>query len=1094
MPLNLIFISPGNYSLEDNGIPGDGISVIKDGNGVVIFTFAHPADSLGFTVTTPGVNISVNLTDSLGAANLTIGNLTNAAETPDSISVNRIHSTGTVTLVSNGPITEVGADAGADIVAGQLVLSAQSGIGTGANVIETQTSALEAETVTGGISLGNFGSVQIGGISDQVDGLDVATSGDLSFVNYGSILLGDETGAETVHGGSSSGNVTLIANGFDADIIATSNQDAINVPGGSLFLQAGRDIGFGIIGTDFDNDVRARGSVTVNAGRDFLIDGFSDLASDDFGAGTGGNAVINAGRNIHVRNIAGTDGSIAAGGAAGADVILTTGAGGALVLDAPTSGAVSSFSGDVTVSADRILIAATSGITSAGLVTLRPATAGREMVLGSGSDAVFAVELSDGELDRIFAANLLIGGSGVGNIQVTSALTVASVNTLTLRSGEDISIAAGISVATSLALVAGNNIFQQSGTITTGTLSAQVDALAGDNGVGGVGLLGSVSLTGTPGPTSLTLNGNAEADTLRGAEGVNQTVNGNGGDDTLVSSGEGRYFGGEGNDLVLAGLSSGVVPEMLDGGNGIDTVDASSFGGAYVINLATGATNFGYETFANFENAITGTGADQITGTAGFNILTGGDGNDLLDGAGGADMMNGGLGDDRFFVDTAGDGVSELSSEGNDRIFASVSYALALGVSVETLSTSDNAGTGAINLIGNELANTIIGNAGVNTLTGGQGNDVLDGKEGNDVLNGGLNNDVLYGRIGNDTLYGGSGVNHLDGGQGDDQYVIENGTDTVVELVGEGNDRIFAGVGYTLTAGASVETMSTDFNAGTNAINLTGNELANTIIGNAGVNALTGGGGDDLLDGKEGNDTLSGGANNDILLGGDGNDMLYGGTGTNQFSGGLGDDQFVIDNGSDTVAELLGQGSDRVFASVSYTLAAGVSVEILSTDFNAGTNAINLTGNDQGNSVIGNAGANVLNGGGAGDVLDAREGNDTLDGGTGNDSLFGRAGNDIFAFTTALGAGNVDTIGDFVGVDDQIQLENAVFTGLAAGALAAGAFNTGAAATEADDRIIYNLATGALLFDVDGVGGSAAVQFATLTGIPVLAAADFQVI
>ena len=55
-----------------------------------------------------------------------------------------------------------------------------------------------------------------------------------------------------------------------------------------------------------------------------------------------------------------------------------------------------------------------------------------------------------------------------------------------------------------------------------------------------------------------------------------------------------------------------------------------------------------------------------------------------------------------------------------------------------------------------------------------------------------------------------------------------------------------------------------------------------------------------------------------------------------------------------------------------------------------------------------------------------------------------------------------------------IHLDNAVFTGLAAGALAAGAFNTGAAASQADDRIIYNAATGALLFDADGSGAGAA--------------------
>jgi Ca2+-binding RTX toxin-like protein len=108
--------------------------------------------------------------------------------------------------------------------------------------------------------------------------------------------------------------------------------------------------------------------------------------------------------------------------------------------------------------------------------------------------------------------------------------------------------------------------------------------------------------------------------------------------------------------------------------------------------------------------------------------------------------------------------------------------------------------------------------------------------------------------------------------------------------------------------------------------------------------------------------------------------------------------------------------------------------------------------------------------------------------------LVGNGGADTFRFTTAPGAGNVDAIGDFSVADDTIQLDNAVFTGLAAGALAAGAFNTGAGATQADDRIIYNSATGALLFDVDGVGGVAAVQFATIgTGLA-MTAADFFVI
>jgi Ca2+-binding RTX toxin-like protein len=117
-----------------------------------------------------------------------------------------------------------------------------------------------------------------------------------------------------------------------------------------------------------------------------------------------------------------------------------------------------------------------------------------------------------------------------------------------------------------------------------------------------------------------------------------------------------------------------------------------------------------------------------------------------------------------------------------------------------------------------------------------------------------------------------------------------------------------------------------------------------------------------------------------------------------------------------------------------------------------------------------------------------------LKGGLGNDVLRGQTGLDSFQFETALGATNVDQVIDFSVADDSIVLENAVFTGLAAGALAPGAFRTGAAAADADDRIVYNSATGALLFDADGLGGAAAIQFATLSTGLALTASDFTVI
>ena len=98
-------------------------------------------------------------------------------------------------------------------------------------------------------------------------------------------------------------------------------------------------------------------------------------------------------------------------------------------------------------------------------------------------------------------------------------------------------------------------------------------------------------------------------------------------------------------------------------------------------------------------------------------------------------------------------------------------------------------------------------------------------------------------------------------------------------------------------------------------------------------------------------------------------------------------------------------------------------------------------------------------------------------------------------FDTTLGAANIDTIISFIVADDTIVLENAIFTALGAGPLLGGALNGGAAATQADDRIIFNSTTKALLYDADGVGGVAAIQFATLTSISgALSAADFLIV
>jgi Ca2+-binding RTX toxin-like protein len=188
-----------------------------------------------------------------------------------------------------------------------------------------------------------------------------------------------------------------------------------------------------------------------------------------------------------------------------------------------------------------------------------------------------------------------------------------------------------------------------------------------------------------------------------------------------------------------------------------------------------------------------------------------------------------------------------------------------------------------------------------------------------------------------------------------------------------------------------------------------------------------------------------------------------------------GNDIYFVDNAFDVVTEFASQGSDSVIATTSYVLGAGTSVEVLRTLGSATSYLVNLVGNELVNTVAGNAAPNLLLGK------------------AGSDTLIGAGGNDTFHFDTAPGASNIDTILDYNVAQDSIQLENAIFTGLAAGTLAAAAFRIGAAAADADDRIVYNNANGALYFDSNGSAAGGAIQFAKMATGLALTNADFVV-
>ncbi|MDP1612335.1 MAG: calcium-binding protein, partial [Sulfuritalea sp.] len=488
---------------------------------------------------------------------------------------------------------------------------------------------------------------------------------------------------------------------------------------------------------------------------------------------------------------------------------------------------------------------------------------------------------------------------------------------------------------------------------------------------------------------SYTLPANVENLVLTGTAAINGTGNdaanrlvGNAADNVLDGKGGvDALLGGAGDDTYVVDSQADTVVEYTS--EGTDTVQSS----------------VSYTLGNNIENlTLTGTDSINATGNDLVNTLTGNAGDNILDGAAGADTMAGGAGDDTYLVDNVGDVVAENAAEGIDTVYSTVDYAL--GADVENLVLA----TGAISGTGNALDNALTGNSAGNTLNSGAGNDMLDG---------------------------GTGADTLLGGTGDDTYVVDNTSDVVTELAGEGSDTVVASVSFDLSTRPDVENVVL---TGTANLNATGNAANNRLVGNAGANALSGGAGDDALDGGAGADTLIGGMGNDI---------------------------YVVDNVGDVVTENTGEGTDTVVSSISYML--GANLENLTL---VGSGAINGTGNGLDNTLTGNWNANVLDGG---------VGNDTLDGGGGADTLIGGAGDDTYKFSVGGGA---DTIVDSGGTDQLV--------------FGAGILATGVTASRTGSQVTLAVsATDSISFD-ETVPGQYAVETVSFSGGTVWLASDIR--
>jgi Ca2+-binding RTX toxin-like protein len=588
----------------------------------------------------------------------------------------------------------------------KLTLTGTAAIdGTGNTLNNTLTGNAAANTLIGGagddsLNGGAGADTLIGGIGDDTYTVD----------NIGDVVVelegeGNDTVRSSINWtlGDTLENLTLTGS---ANRIGTGNAQDNMLTGNT-----GSNTLYGLAGNDFVDGGTGADTLVGGIGNDtYVVDNAGDVVTENAGEGTDTvQASVTHTLAANVENLVLLDAGGAINGTGNAlDNILTgnaanntlNGGGGADTL-------IGGLGDDIYVvdALDTVDENAGEGIDTVQAGFTYTLGANLEKLTLTGSSAVngYGNEL-DNTLTGNSAANVLAGGLGNDTYVIGATDTVVE--------------------------------FANEGTDTvkvsfSHTLAANVENLT---------LTGSSAINATGNELDNALTGNSGTNVLTGLDG-NDWLDGKAGADTML--------GGTGDDTYVVDNAGDIVTELAD--EGIDTVRSSRTYtlGANVENLLlTGS------------GAINGTGNvldNVLTGNSGINILTGGAGNDTLDGKAGADTMLGGIGDDTYYVDNAGDVVTENADEGNDTVVTSKAYILGADLENLTLSGSSAiAGTGnaADNIIvGNASANTLWGREGDDILRGGGGADTLNGEEGDDLLDGGAGNDTLAGGVGNDTYW-----------------------------------------------------------------------------------------------------------------------------------------------------------------------------------------------------------------------------------------------------------------------------------------------------------------------------------------------------
>ncbi|WP_425619265.1 PA14 domain-containing protein [Anatilimnocola sp. NA78] len=478
---------------------------IDESNGV---TLQSVATVLGvIRITTNGDTTATNVNAGGPGRDLTIINSTGSLFV-DSLSA----VSDRITLTTPLAIQEVGVgDAVIDLDAAQLVLTAGTGIGTGAGAtLETAATALEASGGSGGLFLTNAGALTIGGltavngVSVTGGGINLTTTAGLSITEpvlatVGGVML-NSTGGIDVNATvtASAGGVNLSATGGPLNV----NQAIAASAAISLAATTGITVNGTVITTAGSIGLNATaGEINVNqlvsaTGGGVTLAASSSVTTTAAVSAAGGDVTVNATSGITVGgpvNASGVVSLTATAGNVAVNQALTSTAGGISLsssgtlittapLSAPAGGITTNATGIITVGGTMGAAGPINLTSTAGGIHVNQnvtATSGAIVLTANGNVITgAAINSTGGGVTINTVGGITVGGaigSAGGAVNLTATSTI-NVNQSVTASG----VGAGVTITATDAAGSGQDIVVLAGT-TISSAAAGVTLSAGDN-------------------------------------------------------------------------------------------------------------------------------------------------------------------------------------------------------------------------------------------------------------------------------------------------------------------------------------------------------------------------------------------------------------------------------------------------------------------------------------------------------------------------------------------------------------------------------------------------------------------------------------